>query len=102
MAVGLDWRRWAPRPGFEPETSAVGLLAIEYARNFYTVTLVAEENAVVLGAKADNGRFDAAKPLRISLGSLSVAGQGFEDLQSNGLCNAANVALRLLGPDDAL
>src|ERR1039458_5486288 len=53
----------------------VCLLAIKHAGDLQVLTLVAEEHPVVLGAKADQGRFDAVKLPSVSLPSLSVAGQ---------------------------
>ena len=82
MAVGVDTARSSSSPqsfggANSPRKltaiSPVSLLAIEYARDFQVLALVAEEDPVVLGAKADQGRLDVPKLLCVPIAGLGVA-----------------------------
>jgi hypothetical protein len=55
-------------------SSTVCFLAIEDAGDLQVVALIAEEDAVVLGAEADQRWFDALKLLGIALARGCVAG----------------------------
>ena len=66
------------------------------------LALVAEEYTMILGAETDQRRLDVPKLLCIALPSLGLAGQRLEDLQGNGLFNAADIGLGLFGPGEAL
>src|ERR1017187_707891 len=98
---GRAWGR-SVRSSWLRSPSAVSLLAIQHARDFQVVALVAEEEPVVLGTQANQRRFDIAKLLCVPLAGLGITRQRLEDLQGDGLLNAVNVCLGLLGPDDPL
>src|ERR1035437_2780806 len=96
---GRTWGR-SVRSSWLRSPSAASLLAIQHAGDFQVVTLVAKENAVVLGSQAHQGRLDIAKLLCVPLAGLGITRQRLEGLQGDGLLNAVNVWLGLLGPDD--
>jgi len=50
--------------------SAVGLLAVEHAGDLDGVAFVVEEDAVILGAEAEQRRFVAAKLFSVALAPL--------------------------------
>ena len=66
------------------------------------IALVAEKDAVILGAQANERRFDTTKLLRVACAGAGIARRRPEDLQSDGLLDAADVGSGLFGPDDAL
>ncbi|MGA2156692.1 MAG: hypothetical protein ABSH37_19960, partial [Bryobacteraceae bacterium] len=80
--------------------SAVGFLAIQHAGNFQAVALIAEEDPMVLSAKADQGWLDVPKLLGVPLAGQCVPSQRSQDLQSDRLLDAANVGFGLFRPDD--
>lgn len=57
--------------------------------------MFAEEDAVVLGAKADHGRGDALELLGGSFTGKDVAAKGLENLDGDGLLDSTNVGLGL-------
>lgn len=91
---GRLWGTW--RKG-----SAVSFLAVENALDFEVVVVLPEEDAVILGAEADQGRGDAVELLGCAFAGKDVAAQSLENLDGDGLFEAADVSLGLVRPDDA-
>jgi hypothetical protein len=77
------WNGWLRR------ASAVSLLTIKYAGDLQILALIAEENAVILGAKPHHRRFDALQLFRIALSASGVAGQSFKNPHGGLLFNGA-------------
>lgn len=79
---------------------AVRLFAVEHAFDLKVIGVLPEEDAMVLSAQADHGRNDAFELLGRAFAGKNVAAQGLENLDGDGLLDAANVGLGLVGPDD--
>src|ERR1700689_835372 len=88
--------------GVRRERSAVGFLAIADTNDFEIVFPDAEKDPMILRAESELRRIDAGQLTDVALLGFGEAGQSFEDLQSDGLLNAADVGSGLIGPDDAL
>lgn len=80
---------------------AVSIFAVENTIDPEGVFLFAEEDGMVPGAKADQGRGYALGLLGGSFAGEDVASEGLEDLDGDRLLDRANVGLCLIGPDDA-
>jgi hypothetical protein len=64
--------------------------------------VVAEEDAVVLSAEADQRGCAAFELLGSAFAGENIAAQGLGDLDCDGLLDAADISLCLIGPDDLL
>ncbi len=82
---------------------AVGFAAVADAGDFDEIaTEVAEEDAVVLGAEAVEGRIDALKAADVAFLRFQEPGQSAKDLNGDGLRDGAEFGLGLVSESDAL
>ena len=81
---------------------SVSFFAVEDAFDFDEVAVVAKEDAVVLGAQTDKRRRDVFQLFGRAFAGDDVAAKSLKNLESDSLLDAADVALRLGGPDNAL
>jgi hypothetical protein len=79
---------------------AVRLFAVENALDLEVIGVLPEKDAMVLSAQPDHGRSDALELFGCAFAGKNVAAQGLENLDGDGLLDAANVGLGLVGPDD--
>jgi hypothetical protein len=66
------------------------------------LALVAEEDAVVLSAEANQRRFDTLELLRVALARVCVASKRLQDLDGNWLVDRADIGNGLGSPDNSL
>jgi len=79
---------------------AVRLFAVENALDLEVIGVLPEKDPMVLSAQSNHGRSDALELFGCAFAGKNVAAQGLENLDGDGLLDAANVGLGLVGPDD--
>jgi len=84
------------------DSSSIGVLAITNAGDFDGVAEIAEDDAVILSAKAVERRLDALEALDVAFLRFQKSGQRAEDLNGDGLGDGAKVGFGLVGEDDSL
>ena len=72
------------------------------ASDFNLVAVIAEDDAMVLGAKAVEWRLDALQAFYVTFVGFQKARQRAENLNRDGLRDSADVGLGLVGEGNAL
>jgi hypothetical protein len=71
----------------------ISVFSVEDAFDLKIIAMVAKEDAVVLGAQADQRRNDALQLLGGAFTGEDIAAQSIENLNGDGLLNRADVGL---------
>jgi len=71
-------------------------------QNSNRVSVVVEAHTVVAGAQPHLGRLNILQALNVAFGECEIAGNGMQNAQRRGLIDGPQIALRLVGPGNAL